>query len=253
MNTGNGSTELKKLQTSNKTELFYLGEPVEKGPLPTFVYFSLSGEESLTLPPYNQPALYLSQFPCRVFSVTLPGHGPQFDKFVAMDYWAEQIKKEHRFLETFFETTAEAISSLVDEGVIEKGKLAFGGLSRGAFAATHIAAQEPHVTTLLGHAPLTELSAHKSFANLSAKELNLTYIIPKLSHLKDVRFYIGDKDTLVGTHNCTHFIQELCSTYPQMSVELKIKTPSIGMGGHGTSPETFEEGAAWVKQKLFGE
>ena len=43
----------------NSISIYHVGPPLELGPLPTFFYFALSGEESLTLNPYNQPVSFL--------------------------------------------------------------------------------------------------------------------------------------------------------------------------------------------------
>ena len=255
MNTGNAPIKPRKITTPEGMEFAYLGPPLEEGPLPTFFYFALSGEESLALPPYNAPAAFFERLPCRVFSNTLPGHGPGFDKFVAMNYWADQIAEETYFLDLFFEQSAQEISWLVEEGLVPN-ELAFGGLSRGVFAAAHIAARQPNVTTLLGFAPLTRLSHLKAFAstlefeagNHHLNHLDLKAIVPKLTHLKKARFYIGIEDTLVGTHHCLDFVKELVAA--KVSAQLTL-SPSIGHGGHGTAPEIFNEGAEWLKNQLL--
>lgn len=258
MNTGNASIKLRTLKTPDEMEFWYLGPPLEEGPLPTFFYFSLSGEESLALAPYNQPAAFFQGQACRVFSLTLPGHGEGFDKFVAMNYWAEEMGKETYFLDFFFEKCAQAISWLIQEGFVPAENLAIGGLSRGAFAAAHIAARQPSISTLLGFAPLTRLSHLKAFfpylqfpkISHHLNHLDLHSLVPKLSHLKQVRFYIGLEDTLVGTEHCIQLAKEMAAA--KMDVQL-VLSPSIGHGGHGTAPHIFLEGANWLKTQLIEE
>ncbi len=262
MNIGNASIKPNKIKSDDGTEFWYLGPPLgpppEKGALPAFFYFSLSGEESLCLPPYNEPAAFFQDLPCRVFSLTLPGHGPRFDKFVAMNYWAEQMAEETYFLDFFFEKSAQAITWLIEKGYIASDKIAFGGLSRGAFAAAHIAARQPNVTTLLGFAPLTRPSHLKAFSSYlefpkishHLNHLDLHAIVPKLSHLKQSNFYIGMEDTLVGTDHCISFVKEMAAA--KMNVELTLY-PSVGHGGHGTPPKIFLEGAQWLKTQLLKE
>lgn len=255
MNTGNVPIKPNRIKSSDAFEFSFIGPPLDAGALPAFFYLSLSGDESLELPPYNQPAASFQNRPCRVFSLTLPGHGDGFDKFVAMEYWAEQMASEPYFLDHFFELCAQAITWLLEQGYLVPGKIAIGGLSRGAFAAAHIAAKVPQITSLVGYAPLTRLGHLKAFASYlefpNVRErlpmLDLITLIPKLSHLKALSFYSGTHDTLVGTDHCIEFVKALAAA--KMNVELLLY-PSIGHGGHGTAPHIFQKGAVWVKQHL---
>jgi len=247
-----------KLTTPDGVPIYYLGPELEVGPLPAFVYFALAGDESLHLPPYHQPAEILKAHPLRIFSFTLPGHGEGYDKFTAMSYWAEQMLLGRYLLEVFFEQTAQALTWLVQQQIILPEALAVGGLSRGAFVATHVAARQPLVKTILGFAPLTHLSLLPQFQSLQerAQSLDLLSLIPQLHHVKNFRFYIGNRDTLVGTESCFHFVQQLVEyAYKQhlkQATELMI-TPSIGHQGHGTAPHIFAEGSAWIQHHLLGQ
>ena len=264
MSTGNASpsqgTKVKSLEDSHGTEIVYLGPGPEAGPLPAFFYFALSGEESLSLPPYCQPAAELENLPLRTFSLTLPGHGPGFNKFHAMQYWADQMAAKHTPLETFFEQVTAAIDWLVENGLVDPEHIAVGGLSRGAFIATHIAARDPRIHTLLGYAPLTRLDRVSEFASeeqpphvkLYAEMLNLEHVVDQLDSVRDLRFYIGNLDTRVDTEACFHLIQKLANhKVRQHNVELYI-TQSFGHKGHGTTSNIFKEGALWVKEHLIG-
>ncbi|MEK7340133.1 MAG: hypothetical protein AABZ92_05425, partial [Verrucomicrobiota bacterium] len=58
-----------QLNLASDIQLEYLGPSVDLGPLPAVFYFALSARDSLLLDPFNQPAVYLSQFPLRIFSI----------------------------------------------------------------------------------------------------------------------------------------------------------------------------------------
>ncbi len=257
MSTGNNSPS-KRIR-----DFAYLGPGPEAGPLPALFYFALSAEESLELDPYNQPALALEGAPFRIFSVTLPCHGPGFDKHRAMHAWAEAMKSGERFLEDFFDKTVQGIDWLIENLWVDPSHLAAMGLSRGGFVATHIAAREKRIKTLLGFAPLTKLSGVHEFAREEAssramilsKTLDLTYLVDSLTHLHSLRFYIGNRDTRVSTDACFHFIRKLADKGHEvrarhMNVEMMI-TRSLGYEGHGTAPHIFQEGARWMKEKLL--
>ena len=142
--------------------------------------------------------------------------------------------------------------------IIEE-KSALIGLSRGVFIAAHVASSLPGIPTLLGFAPLTQLSYAKEFQeknlqeNALAKALSLTHLIPYLCN-RTIRLYIGNLDERVGTRHCFNWVEGLCAAALEKGIrspkiELMIR-PSIGHQGHGTSKETFYDGALWLKNQL---
>jgi hypothetical protein len=80
--------------------------------------------------------------------------------------------------------------------------------------------------------------------------MNLHALIPKLAD-KKIRFYIGNKDTRVDTKSCMDLALSLsdASTLRSPNIEL-IMSPSIGLMGHGTGPETFKQGAEWLAKAI---
>ena len=62
---------------------------------------------------------------------------------------------------------------------------------------------------VLGFAPLTQLSYAKEFSpSPLVHSLSLTHLVDPLSD-RNVRFYIGNHDTRVGTRNCFDVIDTL--------------------------------------------
>jgi pimeloyl-ACP methyl ester carboxylesterase len=244
------------LSTPSSLPLFYTGPGLEEGPLPAFFYFSLSGEESLCLDPYNQPVAFLHDAPLRVFSWNLPGHGPGYNPHTAVALWAHEIRQGRRLIADFVEEMLKTIQHLIDQHIVDPEKMAVGGLSRGAFIASHLAAKEPRLKTLLGFAPLTDLTRAQEFKELHSIDLASLSLQALANHLihTHVRFYIGNHDTRVGTDACFAFIDKLSQAAfahrirsPQ--VELFI-TPSVGHKGHGTLPRIFFDGANWIREHL---
>lgn len=238
-------------------QVAYLGPDIAEGPLPALFYFALSAKESLSLDPFNQPAAYLARLPMRIFSLTLPGHGDQLPATQAMTIWAKEIASGRNVVQEFIEKTKTAIEELLRKGILIPERLGVMGLSRGAFIAAHIAAQIPHFRHLVGFAPLTKLSSLKEFQEIP--DTALTHQLD-LEHLADticdrnIRFYIGNLDTRVGTRNCFDFIEKASLK----ALEKKLRSPqleliigpSIGQHGHGTSKQTFHHGAQWVAEQL---
>lgn len=247
----------KTLSPIENFSVSYLGPDLIEGPLPSFFYFALSEQESLTLDPYNQPAAFLASYPMRIFSMTLPGHGGALQEKEAMHFWAQEMARGHFLIEDFLNQCVLAIEKMVEKNWLIPEKCGVGGLSRGAFIASHVAARLPFIRTLLGFAPLTKLSALRTFADVAqhqeVQSLNLENLIDALSD-RTIRFYIGNHDTRVGTEHCFQFIAKTAETAYESGIRSSpielIIGPSIGHMGHGTSKEVFEAGAKWMGEQL---
>lgn len=231
----------------------FIGPPLSLGPLPAVFYFSLSGDESLSLDPYNQPAIYLSKQGIRVFSLTLPAHDGFHPHPNAMSDWAASVAAGNNFISQFSSQCTNALNYLIKMGYVDPAKIAASGLSRGAFAAAHFAAHDPRVKYLLGFSPLTLLGALTEFNEINDSDLSLHSLTNLLAD-KTVRFYIGNRDTRVNTADCISFIQALTEAsyinkHRSPPIELIIY-PSIGHKGHGTPPNIFSDGANWLANKM---
>lgn len=240
-------------QGLNDLAIHHYGPPLEIGALPALFYFALSGEESLNLDPYNQPAHYFASEQTRVFSFTLPGHGAGFNNQTAMAFWLQALNNQPRYFEEFFEKVIENIHFLVERGFVTKEHLCVAGLSRGGWIATHLAAREPLLKTLVGFAPLTRLGALDEFHGRLNHPYDLILLAERLVDCR-IRFYIGNRDVRVGTLDCMDCILAFTEASYQKgnrspTVEL-IVSQSIGHKGHGTSRTLFEDGANWMKEKV---
>jgi len=236
----------------HKTEM--LGPPLDAGPLPAVFYFSLSAHDSLHSHPYNQPALYLSSPGLRIFSISLPGHD-QLPPTEALRFWADEIHQGRDVIKAFVQEAADDIRHLIAQQVIDPEKLGTMGLSRGAFIASHLAAIVPEIKHILGFAPLSRLETVQEFQNIDVGRWDLIHLADKLFN-RSIRFYIGNRDTRVGTEGCCQLIPALANAAYENKISSSpielIIGPSIGHKGHGTSPEIFRQGAAWMEKKLHG-
>ncbi|PIS01970.1 MAG: alpha/beta hydrolase [Chlamydiae bacterium CG10_big_fil_rev_8_21_14_0_10_42_34] len=242
------------LQVGPDITLYHTGPALDHGPLPSLFYFALSGPDSLTLDPFNQPVQFLNGQMIRIFSMTLPGHENNLPATGAMQIWAEDLNKGYNCVGTFLDKAELAVEFAISQKLVLPNKMAVAGLSRGGFIAAHLAARDERFRSVLGFAPLTCLSKIKEFAPFPesplAKSLDLTHLAPLISD-RHVRLYIGNDDTRVGTRSCFDFAMQLVEHKKGRTshVELFI-SPSIGQMGHGTSPEIFQQGAHWVASHL---
>jgi hypothetical protein len=246
----------KTLKITADVSVSYIGPALDLGPMPSVFYFALSAEETLDLDPYNQPAVFLSHYPMRIFSMTLPGHGPGLPAQEALAVWEREIHRSNDIVTKFIDQVEIAIHDLKRKDLLIPGKIGVAGLSRGAFIAAHAAARISDINPILGFAPLTKLTYAREFHDLqhpSSLSLNLEHLIPQLIG-RTLRFYIGNHDTRVGTEHCFDFIHNLANAsfhkkIRSPKVELMIG-PSIGHQGHGTAKEVFHNGAEWMASQL---
>jgi len=247
----------KVLQLTGDIDIAYLGPPLEEGPLPAIFYFALSAEESLSLDPYNQPAVYLANFPVRIFSFDLPAHGAGLNAIDAIKVWAQGFAQGEDPLVPFLDKVTRALDMLLEKRLLTREKIGFMGLSRGGLISSLVATRFPSVRALVHFAPLTKLTNAKEFEELKENDAAIQYdlqnYLPALCD-KKMRIYIGNRDTRVGTDLATKWALNLANTGFENGersppVELTL-TPSIGHMGHGTSKETFEAGAEWLGKTL---
>lgn len=245
------------IQLTNSIEVAHVGPPLSEGRKAAVFYFSISGEESLQLDPFNQPAAYLAQRGVRVFSMTLPAHGPNLNALEAIGAWARDFSEGKDPLTPFIDQAVFALNAVIEKGLVYEEKIGLMGLSRGGLIACLIAEKFPLLRGIVGFAPLTALTITKEFQPLLGdprlEPFDLRNHVPHLAEQK-IRFYIGNRDVRVSTERCFQLVQLLAEQAYQNGlrsppIELFI-TPSIGLQGHGTPKEIFHDGALWLGKQL---
>lgn len=223
---------MKSIKTKKLT--FYYKEPENQPPVHTVFFFSLSAQDSLTLPPFCHPVDTLIKNGIRVVSVTLPGHENNARPYGIQEIWL----KEKEELKQFLTDLTEGIKELSSKFPPPYGAM---GISRGSFIALLMAAELKEITTITCFAPLLYLKGEK--------ELSATEKTQALAS-KKIHFFVGDADTLIGTNNVVTFCQKLSAiSLKEGAIKIKI-SPSIGRHGHGTSDTIFTEGALWLASNL---
>ncbi len=248
---------VEKIPAPFPLEIYHSGPDLQEGPLPAFFYFALSGEESLALDPFNRPVIFLKNRRIRTFSFTLPFHGHGRSPAEAMELWTREFDRGSDFFIEFLDHAGKNIDFLLEQGYIDPDRISIGGLSRGAYIATHIAARNPLIQSLVGFAPLTKFGFLRKSEKDPEKAIGETFDLVHLAEKlvgKNIRFYIGNRDVLTGTEECFAFIQKVAEVSYQKGVRTPqtelIISPSIGHKGHGTSPEIFDSGAKWILDRL---
>lgn len=239
------------LKLAPNIEVAYIGPSQTSGKLPAVFYFALSAQESLSLDPYNQPAVYLAEKGIRVFSLNLPAHGPTLRAVDAMNVWASAFAKGEDPIANFLDHVVFILHALIEKELILKENIGLMGLSRGGLIAS-LMARKCDIKTIVGFAPMTELTYIREFQQTQETQAEKYNLIHHAAFLceKTIRFYIGNRDTRVGTRSCFVLVEALVEAAFEKGnrsppIEL-IMSPSIGYMGHGTSKEIFEAGAEWL-------
>jgi len=236
---------MEEIRVSPDISLYHAGPPLDLGPLPSLFYFALSGPDTLTLDPFNQPVHFLRGQMIRIFSLTLPAHEESLPAAHAMQAWADTFARGHDPLAPFLDQCQTALDFALTNGFADPTKLSTAGLSRGGLIAFHLAARDPRFRKILAYAPVTKLGALKEFAG-KPNPYDALHLAPKLAD-RHIRFYIGNRDIRVSTQNCFDFAIALVQACKHSSPPIElILFPSIGRDGHGTSPETFQSGVQWI-------
>ncbi len=241
------------LQVAPDITLYHAGPPLDLGPLPSFFYFALSGQDSLCTDPYNQIVQFLHGQMIRVFSMTLPAHESNLPASSAIKTWAEDYLASRDPIEDFLQKFFIATEFAIKNHFVNPLKLAIGGLSRGGFIALHAAARDPRFRFILPLAPITELDKIHEFASMqdhpAIRALNVNLLKQNLWN-RTIRFHIGNHDSLVDTKACFHFAMNLveeAAHHNLRSPQIEFFThPSIGHKGHGTPLDVFRKGSDWI-------
>jgi pimeloyl-ACP methyl ester carboxylesterase len=231
----------------------HLGPSLEQGPLPTLIYLALSGYDSLTLDPFNQPIVGLEAFPVRVISFDLPGHGPEMNHREAPAWLAHQLMQGNNPIAPFLATAYENILQLIDQGYIDPERIILMGVSRGGWLASLLSLMDERLRTVVAFAPITHLGLCQEFQELKIAEINEKYSLHHLAEGfvgKELRFYIGNRDERVNTDGCVRFIRKVADLSFDKGIRSApaelILSASIGHLGHGTPPHIFKDGANWA-------
>jgi hypothetical protein len=236
--------------------LLYRGPGPEAGPVPTVFGFALSGTMTLSGGAIAQPAELLAAQGVRVCSLDLPHHARGVDPHEALSAWARNLAMGIHPFESWGDLVGVCLEELAEEGML--GSLLFYGISRGALAAAWAASHVElptgvQIAGLCAWAPLVRLARSEPFQSIAqqpnVQELDCCRWVERMVDIP-LKVWIGNLDHRVGVSPAFEWVEQLAqaqaaSGHRVCRSELVIR-PSVGHQGHGTPPESFEEGVRWL-------
>lgn len=233
---------MRTLSLSSGAKVSFLGPPLDVGPLPALLYFTMSHKDSLLQDPYNQLLIPLHGAPIRIFSWDLPFHPPGIDQTAGLEAWKKARDSEEDFLSPFIDESVGYLEELKERDVLIPQAVIAAGLSRGAMAAFRLASATDLIDGVAAFAPLVD------FHGLSLENHSLALA------KKWIRGFVSFHDEKVHTEKVVHFFQKIAGVAKKErgrkpDIELLLY-PSIGYKGHGTPEEIFVAGGQALLKRL---
>jgi pimeloyl-ACP methyl ester carboxylesterase len=208
------------------------------------LYFALSQQASLHEDPYNQFPLFLHSLGHSIVSITLPFHETDFD----LSPWKKAFLENRDILSPFLDKVARFVKPQLEKGAL----FSVAGLSRGGLVAMLLAAQIKEIKNIVLFAPVLDAEYIFQTKHPLLKKMSPLHMIESFLE-KNIAIYVGNNDERINSKYCAEFIFNLAKAAKAQNIcnysyELFVKQ-SIGHLGHGTSKESFEQGALWLDKK----
>lgn len=240
-----------------------LGGPPSQ-PAPTLFGFAGSAEDALGLPQFSKTADLLVANGWLAVSLELPAYGEDVRKgesgdpsgTLVIQDWRARLNRGENLMADFVHRCSAVLDHLIDQKWTDPSRVAAYGISRGAFAAVHLAAHDPRVRCIAGIAPLVDFLALREFAGMESNEATkacaLIHLAPKLAG-RSIWMTVGNNDDRVDTDRVIAFARAVAKHAAPKSadekpadVELHV-CPSMG---HAAPRNADEDAAAWISRKL---
>lgn len=222
-----------------------------KSPLPLLLNFAGEFNESLTEESLAGACEALVTNGWRVASLDLPSHGEEIRKgeTPGLPGWRERMEKGEDPMIEFCKRGSAVLDHLVKTGLADSERIGALGISRGGFAALHLAASDRRIRWVVAVAPLTRLTVPVEFANMQEnkiiQKLSVFNCVEKLVG-RSVWLCIGNHDRRVGTEETVEFSRALVATNLAHKVPADVELHVYSYDGHTSKIENFQTAAIWL-------
>jgi dienelactone hydrolase len=171
--------------------------------------------------------------------------------------WRHRLDRGENVVQLFNAKARAVLDHVMAQGLVDPGRVAICGTSRGGFLAFHFAANEPRIKAAAGFSPVTDLLALAEFKGAAvdgvAEKLTLTHIAPQLIG-RPVWLSIGNNDQRVDTDRAIAFSRAIVHASVRQNKEAKILIPVelviAPSAGHSKIDHAHELLAAWLMKVM---
>lgn len=217
--------------------------------------FSGDRHQSLSTDPYRTAADFFVENGHLALSFDLPNHGSQINHHGEgiTGFRNAVVNGEDPFLD-FTSQGRAVIDLLVRENIVQPGRIAVCGTSRGGYMALRLLAADHRIAAAAGFAPVTDwrdLTEFKADTDRQdVKSLSLTYFADLLAS-KPIFLVIGNHDQRVNTASCCRLYLEILkektgnTTNPDLLDFYCTEDP-----GHSCDKKWYRKGAEFLLRSL---
>ncbi|QOZ78444.1 hypothetical protein XH83_25305 [Bradyrhizobium sp. CCBAU 53351] len=202
---------------------------------------------------YTSEAMGISDCPVSdsrfvVASADLPCHGRDIRSGEPPELkgWRYRLERNEDLFGAFTSRCIERLDQLLAAGEADPERVFVGGVSRGAFAAFHLALRERRFKSVIGLSPVVDLSDLSEFEGYAGETGALHQRADALGYVSTF-LSIQSHDERVRTRSTIALADEIIRTHPPpVDVTLRVEAGS----GHTVTSQMRNAASAWIVARL---
>lgn len=179
-----------------------------------------------------------------VASADLPCHGSDIRSGEPSELkgWRHRLERNEDLFAVFASKCIARLDQLIAAGEGDPERVFVGGVSRGAFAAFHLALREHRFKSIIGLSPVVDLADLSEFEGYAGDTNALHPRADALGHISTF-LSIQSHDERVRTRSTIALADEIIRTHPQ-PVDLTLRVDAGS--GHTVTSQMRDAASAWI-------
>jgi dienelactone hydrolase len=211
------------------------------------LHLGLSMHHALDVPPYMTVPQRFLDAGHLVATFDLPQHGGWINEFgEGLTGMARALAAGHDVFADLVSMGHGVIDRCLASGIVQPGRIAVSGISRGGHAALHLLAADRRIAAGAAFAPVTDLPAVSEFTAVAdaplVQQANAQELVPALAS-RPLFISINADDARVSSQHCIRFFQALRAAAPaDIAQQLRVDPGDT----HTVSDAAYQAGADWL-------